>query len=125
MRVALAIFLALHGVAHLVGFVGSWGLVSSVPSRTGLFAGRIPVGSNGMKVIGILWLVTAVMFVAAGIGRMIDTPWAPALIVIAALVSLMLSVSALPAARIGVAINVAILTAFAIASRTTLELLNR
>ena len=117
MRIMLSIFLALHGVAHLVGFVGPWGLASTFPQHTSLFGGRIPLGAGGMKAMGILWLVTGLMFMAAAAAGIANAPWVTTLIIVAAIPSLLLGLSFMPAARIGVAINVAILTAFVIARR--------
>ena len=125
MRVMLSVFLALHGVAHLVGFVGPWGLSSSVQPQGALFGGRLPLGSDGMKAVGVLWLLTGLLFVAAGIAGVANASWVTTLIVVAAAASLLLGLSAMPAARIGVAINIAILVAFVIASRAGMAAWNR
>ena len=114
MRIALSVFLVLHGVAHLVGFAGAWRFDPTIPAQSSLF-GRIQAGPGAMKAIGIAWLLTGLVFVAAGVGGMTGAPWVAAVVAGAAAASLILSISAMPGARIGVAIDVAILTAFVIA----------
>ena len=53
MRIALGIFLILHGVAHLPGFVVPWRLanIKDVPYKTTLLSGRFDIGDAG---IGLL-----------------------------------------------------------------------
>jgi hypothetical protein len=70
-----------------------------------------------MKAVGVLWLLTGGMFIAAGVAGLVNAPWVTTMVLAAAIPSLLLGLSAMPAARIGVAINVAILSAFLIAGR--------
>lgn len=58
MRIALAVRMALHGVAHAPGFVGSWRLAAleGMPYHTTLLGGAIDVGDAGMRVVGLAWL---------------------------------------------------------------------
>jgi hypothetical protein len=117
MRNMLSLFLILHGLAHLAGFVGSWGLATSVPAQTSLFSGRIPISPNAARFVGALWLLAGSIFVAAGIAGFVGSPLAATLVVVGATASLLLAITALPAAKIGLAINIAILTAFVFARR--------
>src|SRR5829696_5581074 len=96
MRIALAILMALHGVAHLVGFSGAWSLApEGVPYKTTVLAGHVDLGDVGIRAVGLLWLAAAAAFLFAGL----------------AAVSLRLSATEWPEARIGVAINALIITA--------------
>ena len=111
MRIALAVLMVLHGVAHLPGFVVPWKLarMEEMPYSTTLLAGRVDVGEAGIRAMGVLWLLTALAFAAAAFGTWTARPgWLP-LAVGCALVSLVLSVLALPLSRIGVGVNVVIL----------------
>ena len=64
----VAIFLLLHGLAHLVGFVGPWGLSNSVQPQSTLLAGRISIGVIAMRTLGIFWLGGALAFTVAAVG---------------------------------------------------------
>jgi hypothetical protein len=112
MRIVLAVFMAVHGVAHLVGFAGAWHLIpGGFPGRTTLLGGQLDLGTTGIRVLGFLWLVLAVAFVAAAIATVAGAVWwAPAALTIA-IASLLLSVLELPEAHLGVAINIAIIMA--------------
>lgn len=63
-RWMFAAVLAAHGIAHLVGFALNWQLMTSPdePFATTIFAGRWDVGTEGARVVGLLWLVAAGAF---------------------------------------------------------------
>ena len=114
MRIALAVLLALHGVAHLVGFVGSWQLAgpdSSIPYKTTILSGRLNIGGPGVRAMGVFWLLTAVAFVLTAVGALTSHPWWTIAALSVTLFSLTLCIVALPETRIGVAVNVFILAA--------------
>lgn len=119
MRNVLALLMALHGIAHLVGFAVAWRLTApeEVPFRTTLFFGRLDVGDQGIRVVGLVWLLLAILFVAAAVGGWLRQPWWGGLAQIVAGVSLILSLASLPEARIGVVVNLVILAAFLTAPR--------
>ena len=66
MRVLLGGTLLVHGVAHLVGFVVPWRIVTSseVPYRTTLLGADI--GQAGVRALGLAWLLVSVLFVVLG-----------------------------------------------------------
>lgn len=111
MRIAFGIILLVHGIAHLVGFVVPWRLMSSaeMPYKTALFAGHWEVGDVGMRVNGLLWLVAALAFLFAGIAVMRQAHGGETLALYVSLASLALCVVSWPEARIGLFINLAIL----------------
>lgn len=113
MRIAIAIVLALHGFAHVVGFAGSFGLAESIPYRTTVLGGTVDLGDGGIRAVGILWLVAAAAFLVASAAAMTNQEWWVKALPVAAVGSLVLGVMALPEARIGVAIDVLILAAVA------------
>ncbi len=119
MRIALSLLLALHGIAHLVGFVVPWRLVQSeeLPYDTTILAGRLDLGSTGIRAYGVLWLVAAVAFVAAAAGCWTARGgWMPFTVAVAA-ASLLLSILSLPEARIGIPVNLVILAWIYVGSR--------
>jgi hypothetical protein len=113
MRIAIAIVLALHGFAHVVGFAGSFGLAESIPYKTTVLGGTVDLGDGGIRAFGILWLIAAAAFLVASAAAMTNQEWWTKAVLVAAVGSLLLGMMALPEARIGVAIDLLILGAVA------------
>ena len=111
MRFLLAILMTLHGVAHGVGFVVTWRLtdLQDMPHDTTLLSGTVDVGETGIRVVGVLWLITGIAFLVAAAAALLGAAWWPTLTVVAALVSLPLSIAGWPEARIGVVVDVILL----------------
>jgi hypothetical protein len=76
---AAGAIVAAHGFIHLMGFVAYWPLahVAELPYKTALLSGRWEVGSGGMKLYGILWLIAALGFLLAVGGLAAHQPWWP------------------------------------------------
>jgi hypothetical protein len=113
MRIALAILMGLHGIAHLPGFVGAWRLATleGMPYEATILGGRLDLGDAGIRVVGAAWLLAALGFVLAAVAAATGRDWWMQAAVAAALGSLALSLVELPAARVGLAVNLAILAA--------------
>lgn len=113
MRIALAAILLAHGFAHLVGFLGAWrpGVLSAATNPNLLFGGRIDLGSAGGRVLGLLWLVTAVGFWVVAVTTLSIHPWWQPLALGVCLTSLALCILQWPASRIGVPVNLVIIAA--------------
>src|SRR5688500_13468192 len=115
MRVAFALFLVLHGIAHLVGFLTPWGLIptstaSSTTARvpTALFNGRVILGDSIARGFGVIWLIAGVAIVLAAIGLWRRESWALSAIIGWTAASLILCLAWWPAARIGFFVNVGV-----------------
>ena len=119
MRTAIALLMALHGIAHLPGFLNSWELVTleEIPYHTTVLSGRLDVGDVGMRALGVLWLAAAGVFVAVAAGALAHGDWWVPWAVGAALGSLILSAVEWPEARIGVAVNAFLLAALDMGTR--------
>jgi hypothetical protein len=113
-RVAGA-FLAAHGVAHTLAFAIAWRLTESpdLPYTTELFGGRLDVGSVGIRLVGVLWLVAGAALVFAGLRVWRRHPLAPATLAAAAGLSLLLCLTQPGRAQVGLAIDVALLLVLA------------
>ena len=111
MRIALAVLMALHGIAHSPGFATSWHLTPAggVPYKTTVLGGRLDLGDGGIRAVGILWLAVAVAFLVAATATVLDASWWRSAALVTALASLALSLLELPLARVGVLINLFIL----------------
>jgi hypothetical protein len=123
MRFVLALFLLAHGVAHLVGFVSSFKLATlpELSHKTTIFSG-IDVGDAGIRVMGVLWLITALAFLVAAGAVATATDSAARLMLAAVIGSLTLCVVGWPDARIGVAVNLGLILLLAIGARWHLAL---
>ncbi|MBN2471270.1 MAG: hypothetical protein JXN59_11140 [Anaerolineae bacterium] len=81
--------LVMHGIGHVIGFLGAW---TQVPVGTNdspwLLGGGVTLSSPIGKVFGLVWLAALALFVAAGVGLYSGQAWWPGITVIAAIVSL-------------------------------------
>lgn len=119
MRFVVAFVLAAHGVAHLVGFIAAWQIATldELPYKTTVLAGRIDLGGTGTRVLGLFWLLAALAFVAAGVSVALQASWALRSTAVIAAASLVMCLVAWPEARIGAAVNIAIVLALAATRR--------
>ena len=55
MRLFFAVFLLMHGIAHLVGFVVPWKLaeMEDAPYKTTIFLDKIDLGDTGIRINGV------------------------------------------------------------------------
>ena len=111
MRLALAMLMAIHGIAHTAGFAESWRLApaSGVPYKTTVLGGRVDLGDRGIRTIGILWLAVAAAFLAVAAATVLDASWWRPAAAATAAASIALTFLELPQARLGTLINVIIL----------------
>jgi hypothetical protein len=110
-RVLPAVLLALHGLAHLPGFLGPWRLVAraDLPYATYGLAGRVHLGAAGARALGVMWLLTALAFwVAADLFILGRAGWVP-LTLGASTVSLALCATSLPETRAGLVLDAVLL----------------
>ena len=111
MRGLLSAFLFVHAISHVPGFAVPWRLMTSadLPYRTTLFNGSLDLGAAGIRVAGIVWLALAVAFAVVGIGLLAHTSWwfSGLLTLIAA--SVVLCLTQLPDAQLGLLANGVIL----------------
>ena len=114
---AFAVFFALHGVVHVIGFAVPWKLGGprSVAYSTSLFNRSLEVGDAGVKLVGLIWLATALAFLAVAVLLWRRHAWAVRLTIGLLLVSLVLCVAGLPGSIMGLAIDVALLAILAVA----------
>jgi len=111
MRILLGAVLFAHAIAHIVGFVVPWRLLTSadVPYRTTILAGSVDLGAAGIKALGIVWLAAAIAFIFIAAALFVRTTWWLPALVAMVLASIVLCVLGWPDARIGIAANALIL----------------
>ena len=107
-RVGLAVFLLLHGIAHLAG-AGDAFTAADRDDTVDYFFGAWEVGGAVLATLGVLWVVLAATFVITAGWVASSRPNWLFVLAGAAAASLVLSILALPLAWIGVLINAALL----------------
>jgi hypothetical protein len=72
MRIAVAVLLLVHGLLHLMGFLKPWKL-AAVRQLSG--HAIVPLSEGTFRIVGIAWLIAAVVLVIAAVLRLIDREW--------------------------------------------------
>lgn len=115
----IALLMALHGIAHLPGFLNSWELVQmeEIPYHTTVLSGRVDLGDAGIRAMGVLWLAFAAVFVACAAGALVHGSWWLPWAMGATLGSLLLSAADWPEARLGVGVNAGLIAALIVGAK--------
>jgi hypothetical protein len=110
MQIALAVILLGHGFAHLPGFLVPWQIarLKEMPYKTTVLADSVNIGDQGVRMVGILWLIAALTFVMSSIGVLARFPGWQSATLIATVFSFFLCIAGWPEARIGVFVNMVI-----------------
>lgn len=111
MNIAVGIYMFVHGFAHIVGFLISWELVNDkdTPYKTTILAGKLDIGDSGIRVLGILWLLTGLAFFFLSYGVIMHMPWWKMNIYYVIGFSVFLSILALPDTVYGILANILLL----------------
>jgi hypothetical protein len=87
--IVIAIVLLGHGIGHVMGLLASWtNLPMGFTESPAIFSPQIHIQSPIGKTFGILYLITMVAFVGAGIGLFTEQSWWTTLAVAASVLSL-------------------------------------
>lgn len=102
----LAAVFALHGLAHVSGFLASWtGASSGFGDKPWLLPGGVTLRSPGGRLFGLVWLAAAALLVGSSLALLTGNSWWPALPIAGAIVSLIVMIPWLnvipPGAKIG------------------------
>ncbi len=111
MRISAAIFICLHGLIHLMGFVVQWQLavIEDLSYKTTILADTVNIGHTGARIVGALWLLAAGGFVAVAVMMLKAIPGWPAMLLSVTAFSLVVTILGWPDSRFGVFINIIIL----------------
>ncbi len=114
---AFALFFALHGAVHAIGFTVAWqmGGPRGVEYSTALLNGNVEIGDMGTRVFGLIWLATAAALLVTAALLWRRSPLGRSLALTLLLVSLGLCVLGLPESVMGLVIDVALLGLLAVA----------
>ncbi len=111
MKIVLAVFLFIHGFAHLVGFVVPWKLAKfeDMFYSTKIFYKKLDVGHTGIRIVGILWLFAAMGYFYSVYALFTDVAWGIWFTWIVTFYSFFLSIIGLPDSKFGIAANLTLL----------------
>lgn len=118
MRLVAALLLALHGMAHLVGFRAAFWPAPGLPVRSSLFGGLLGVGYFGTRALGVLWLLLALGYLLSAVLFLARHPSWSAVTLGVTCTSAMMCLLFWPEARIGLVIDVVLLAIVLALSRT-------
>lgn len=79
-RILVVIFLAMHGIGHIIWFLGAWTqLKVGMKDGAWILPGNVTIRSPLGKAWGLLALAALVIFVAAALALLVQEPaWRPA-----------------------------------------------
>lgn len=119
MRILFAALLIAHAIAHLVGFVIPWRLVTSeeLPYRTTVLGGTVNLGETGVRLLGVVWLVVGVAFAVVASGLLLRVSWWYRATLGTVLVSLVLCIAGWPVSRLGIVANAVMLGLLIVGAR--------
>ena len=111
MKIAFAVFLFIHAMAHGVGFLTVSGLVKDPdqPSEPTFLLTGFESGHWVFKLMSVVWLIGLAGFVIAGIGVINETDWALSALVAATVLSTILSLIWVKAVPFGLVANLIII----------------
>jgi hypothetical protein len=112
---AFAVFFALHGAVHAIGFTVAWqiGGPRGVEYSTALLNGAVEIGDAGARLFGLIWLAAAAALMAGAALLWRGHPRSRELAVGLTLGSLCLCILGLPGSEIGLAIDLGLLALLA------------
>jgi hypothetical protein len=116
MHIVLAVLVAVHALAHMVGFAAPFGYLKNPPPDPALLQ-RMGLSAAGSKALGVLWLIAMMVFIVAAVGLFRRSDWWPRVMIGACLLSILLTATFLPYAKFGLAVDIA-LAAFVFANRS-------
>ena len=87
-RTLIALILLMHGVGHLLFLGNAWGYWTTGSGRSWLFDNTLGLQHTVEGIVGLLWMVPLVAFVAVAGGYFANQGWWPRWAVVAAVISL-------------------------------------
>lgn len=105
--------MALHGIAHLPAVLGSWGIATFEDVSVQPNVWLTDAGDGALFVLGAVWLLAAVSFVAAGFGAVRRLAWWPVMAALAIALSVPMTILWQEDAAIGLFLNAALIAILA------------
>lgn len=111
MKIAFAVFLFIHGLAHGVGALTVSGIVKdeNTPSDPTFLLTGLDSGHWVFKLMAVVWLLPLVGFVFGGIGVIQEADWSLTVIIVSTALSTILSLIWVKAAPFGLVANLIVI----------------
>ena len=102
-----------------MGLVAYWplGTIAELPYKTALLNGQWEVGSMGMRVFALLWLIAGIGFVLAALALLFGWPWWQPILLVSLALSLVITTLDWPVAFRGAIISAVLLAALLLLPR--------
>jgi len=115
-RFPLGFFIFAHGIAHFLATSVYWKLntAKDLPYTTQILAGQLDLGSVGIWLFGLVWLLVGSGTAAVGAALLVTSRWSKPMLLVATLFSLIICALVYDRAQVGLVIDVAILLALAV-----------
>lgn len=109
-RRVFAAALAVHGAIHLIGVVVAWEIAEfdDFPYSTEVIGG-LDIGTDGMRILGALWLAATVALLVSSVGVLRAARWARGAILGAAAFSSLLCLIQVDTAWRGLAVDIVLM----------------
>jgi hypothetical protein len=103
----MSALLIVHGLVHILGFLIFFEFmeVDTLKYTTRVLWGRFEIGRIGIRLLGVVWLLVMVAFIAAGVGLLVSAPWWLSLTLWTTAASAVLCLLGLPDTVFGLIIN--------------------
>lgn len=99
----------LHGIAHMPAVLGSWGIATFEDVSVQPNVWLTDAGDGMLQVLGAIWLLAAMSFVAAGVGAIRRAGWWPVITALALALSVPMTILWQDDAAIGLILNAILL----------------
>ncbi len=109
MRSVISALLFLHGLLHVVGFVGPLELVPQARLQTVLLGRSIPNTSPMARSLGVVWLLLTLAFSVASVAVFVHASWWFPFTTLLLLASLLLCLATLPTNKACAALDAGLL----------------
>lgn len=103
----------LHGIAHLPAVLGSWGIATFEDVSTQPNVWMTNAGDGALYLLGSIWLLAAMSFVAAGFGAIRRLTWWPVTAALAIVLSVPMTILWQNDAAIGLVLNAVLMAIMA------------
>ncbi|HEY6879548.1 MAG TPA: hypothetical protein VI299_16090 [Polyangiales bacterium] len=120
MRSALSAVLFLHGLVHVVGFIGPLELVPEAPFRTVVFGKPIANRSPAARSLAVLWLLLAFGFSVASVALFTHASWWFPFTTLVIVASMVMCSTAWPATQAGLILDAVLLVVCVFVARAQL-----
>jgi hypothetical protein len=75
LQLLFGLAMILHGIGHVLFLANAWGMWKTADTRTSMFVTTLHMGQTTEGLLGVLWILPLIGFLAAGWGYTTDAKW--------------------------------------------------